>query len=138
LSRHLRDTTLEDHIGECTLKERTGGRFETTLSLLEAVRNGDQAACKVWGDSLEALTAAVVSFINIFDPEVIVLGGGVARAGDVLFKALTGRVSKAEWKPYGKPVPIIPAQLSGWAGTYGAAYAGLSADSGSKQRIFAQ
>ncbi|HEY3755673.1 MAG TPA: ROK family protein [Opitutaceae bacterium] len=128
--------SLEDRVGECTLKDRTGGRFKTTEALLEAVRNAEEIACIAWEDSLDALAAAVVSFINIFDPEMIVLGGGVARAGNILFEALSSRVKKIEWTPYGKHVPIVAAQLSGWAGAYGAAFAGLNAARGNTPSVF--
>lgn len=114
--------SLEDAIGECTLSARCGGRFSSTRQLVEAVAAGDAVALAVWGRSLDALAAGIVSFINVLDPEVVVIGGGIARAGDVLFGPLEDRVRAIEWQPGGSRVRLIPAAMGDLAGAYGAAW----------------
>jgi glucokinase len=112
---------LETLVGECTLAARSGGRFTSTADLVAAHRAGDAHATRVWLESVRALAFGVGSCINLFDPEVVVLGGGIARAGDDLFTPLTAELARIEWRPGGHAVPVVPAVLGEWAGALGAA-----------------
>src|SRR5436189_3341383 len=67
--------SIEDAIGEHNVKERSGGRFGSTRELVEDYRKGSPAAAKVWLGSVRALAAAITSYINMLDPEIIVIGG---------------------------------------------------------------
>lgn len=113
---------LEDAIGNVTLPARSGGRFHDTAALLEAIQAGDAEAESIWLQSVRALGAGIVSLINIIDPECVVLGGGVADAGEALFAPLRDYLDQHEWRPGGHAVPIVPAQLGGLAGALGALY----------------
>ena len=112
---------LECAIGNCTIRERTGGRFDTTHALIAAYREGDGFAAEVWLKSIRALACACASFVNILDPEAIILGGGIAQAGDALFEPLGAELAKIEWRPAGHAVRLLPAALGEWAGAIGAA-----------------
>jgi glucokinase len=112
---------IEELIGECSLAARTGGRFDTTRALLAAAETGDAAAAEVWARSIRALACAIVSYINVLDPEVVILGGGITEAGDRLWHPLAREMDLIEWRPAGHRVPIVRAELGGWAGAYGAA-----------------
>jgi len=112
---------LEVMIGDCTVAARTNGRFQNTAALVAAHRAGDTDATRVWLRSLRALGTALGSCINLFDPEVIVLGGGIAQAGDALFTPLASALDRVEWRPGGHRVPVVPATLGEWAGAIGAA-----------------
>lgn len=112
---------VEELVGECSLAARTGGRFQTTRALLDAAAGGDAAADAVWAASIRALACAVASCINVLDPEVVILGGGITEAGDRLWQPLEREMDEIEWRPAGHRVPIVRAELGGWAGTYGAA-----------------
>jgi glucokinase len=101
--------SLEDQFGNAT------------RALVECVRQGDAFAIEIWHRSIQALAAGIVSLINVLDPSVVVLGGGVARASDLLFEPLNAAVAKAEWRPFGTGVPIVPAALGEYAGAVGAA-----------------
>jgi glucokinase len=114
--------SLEDAIGNCTIKQRSGGRFTTTHDLIAAHVAGDAAATAVWLKSVKALAAGIASFTNILDPERAVIGGGIARAGKALFEPLEKTVREMEWKTAPKGIAIVPAQLGELAGAYGAAY----------------
>ena len=116
---------LEGFIGNYNIRERTGGRFDSTHALLGAMRIGDAFARECWMESIRALACAVASFINILDPEAVILGGGIAQAGDVLFDPLRAEVAKVEWRPTGASVPLFPAALGEWAGAIGAARVAL-------------
>ena len=112
---------LEELMGECSLDARTGGRFQTTRALLAAAEAGDTEAAAAWARSVRALACAIASYINILDPEVVILGGGITEAGDRLWQPLERELEHFEWRPGGYRVPIVRAELGGWAGTYGAA-----------------
>lgn len=113
--------SLEDAVGQCSLKERSGGRFTMTWRLLEARERGDELAIAVWQRSVRKLACGVASIINAVDPEVVVLGGGISEAGDDLLVPLREEMAKVEWRPGGRPVEIRLAKLGAWAGAYGAA-----------------
>ena len=123
---------LEYAIGNYSILERTGGRFDTTHELIAAYRDRDQLATEVWMKSIRALACACASFINILDPEAIIIGGGIAQAGDALFEPLRDELAKIEWRPAGHAVRIIPVALGEWAGAIGAARESLllSAETG--------
>jgi len=112
--------SLELAIGNATVGERSGGRFRSTHDLIAAVRGGDGQATRLWHDSLQALAAGVVSVINAFDPEVILIGGGIANAWDMIEPVLNRHLDIFEWRPGGYRVPILHASLGEWAGCYGA------------------
>ena len=117
--------SLEDAIGNATLASRCEGAFANTHQLVSAYAAGDEVATRVWMRSLRALAAAVVSLVNTIDPQTIVIGGGIAEAGENLFNPLKDLVSEREWQPAGARVEIVPAVLGSWAGAYGAVYNSL-------------
>jgi glucokinase len=121
--------SLEQTIGNATLAERSAGRFTSTRQLVAAHLNGDQKASDVWLRSIYNLAAGITSIINALDPEVIIIGGGIAQAGPALFDPLAGFMAKIEWRPQGHRVRIIPAALGDLAGTLGAAYYAMNYDS---------
>jgi glucokinase len=116
--------SLEVAMGNCTIHERSGGRFETTHDLIAAHQSGDAEATRVWLKSVKALACAIGSFTNVLDPGIAVIGGGIARAGAALFEPLERFVREVEWKT-GSDVKIVPAQLGEFAGAFGAAYRAL-------------
>src|SRR6185369_3734123 len=114
--------SLEQMIGNYNISERTGGRFTSTRLLVEAHLRGDAEATTIWLRSVHHLAAAVASFINAFDPEIVIVGGGIAQAGLVLFDPLREQLDRFEWRPMGHQVEVIPAALGEKAGAIGAAY----------------
>ncbi|MBL9174236.1 MAG: ROK family protein [Verrucomicrobiales bacterium] len=113
--------SLEDAMGNHNITARTGGRFATTHDLVRAYEAGDPFAASVWIRSVRALAAAIVSFGNVLDPEFVILGGGVARSGESLFRPLRSLLDEWEWRPGGHGLKLVPAELGEWAGAYGAA-----------------
>lgn len=113
--------SLEALIGNCTIEQRTHGRFKTTHDLIAAHKSGDAGASAIWMKSLRDLGCAVASFINVLDPEIVIIGGGISAAGDALFLPLEDFVRDVEWQPGGHKVPIAPARLGELAGAFGAA-----------------
>lgn len=113
--------SIEYFIGNYNIRERTDGQFPNTHELIKAYNAGDVTATRVWFKSLEALACSISSFINILDPEAVIIGGGVARAGKSLFEPLEKFLRPVEWKPGGHQVRIIPAELGEFAGALGSA-----------------
>jgi glucokinase len=113
--------SLEDVIGECTLLKRSGGRFASTEELVRAHLSGDEAASRVWLQSVKALAAGIVGLVNVLDPQIVILGGGISKAGAALLEPLLKWMDEWEWRPTGGQVRIVTASLGEWAGAYGAA-----------------
>src|SRR6266581_50719 len=119
--------SLEVAMGNCTIAQRSNGRFQTTHDLIAAHLSGDAGATAIWLKSVKGLAAAVCSFINILDPEAVIIGGGIARAGKALFEPLQQFLDPIEWRPVGQRAKVLPAQLGEYAGAIGAASNGLKA-----------
>ena len=112
---------LEDFVGDRTVARRSGGAYSSTCELVAAVDAGREDAADIWGRSVHALACGIVSIVNAFDPQVVVIGGGIASAGETLFEPLRAAVARVEWRPAGVGVPIVPARLGDLAGAVGAA-----------------
>ena len=81
--------SLEVAMGNQTIVERGEGRYATTLALLDAYAAGDEHATKVWLESVRQLAAGIASLINVLDPELVIIGGGIATgAQNLLFAPL--------------------------------------------------
>ena len=73
------------------------------------------------------LGAGIASFVNIFNPELIVIGGGFSRAGDLLFEPARRYVAERALSPARDEVRIVPALLGVEAGLIGAGLVGFEA-----------
>lgn len=114
--------SLEDAIGNCTVAQRSGGRFSSTADLVAAHRGGDADATRVWEESVMRLAAGIVSIVNAVDPARVILGGGIAsHAGDALLGPLHHWMNQYEWRPCDTGVEIVLAGLGDYAGAVGAA-----------------
>jgi glucokinase len=113
--------SLEDALGNHNIATRTGGRFATTHDLVHAVEAGDPFARQVWQRSVNTLAAAIASLANVLDPEIVIVGGGIARCGETLFSPLREFARCYEWQVSAAPLQIVPAQLGELAGAVGAA-----------------
>ena len=69
----------------------------------------------------------VVTCIHAFNPEVVVLGGGVAKAGDLLFDPVRATVKERVMPAFEGTYDILPAALEGESGAMGAVAAALEA-----------
>ncbi|MDZ4405234.1 ROK family protein [Prosthecobacter sp.] len=115
--------SLEDAIGNQTIAQRGEGRYATTHALLDAYAAGDEHAKKIWLTSVRHLAAAIASLINVLDPELIIIGGGIAvGAGDRLFDPLATFLDDFEWRPGRNQVRVVPASLGDSAGCLGAVF----------------
>jgi glucokinase len=82
------------------------------------VESGDPRAAAVWHDALDALAEGLVTALTLLDPRVLIVGGGLAEAGETLFAPLREAVRA---KVTFQHVPtIVPAALGDAAGCLGA------------------
>ena len=112
--------SLEWLVGQETLPERSSRRFQTYEQLLEAYRGGDVVATEVWLRSVKSLAAGIASLINVLDPEVVLLGGGISAAEEI-DAPLSEFLDAFEWRPTGHTVPVRSAELGTYGGAIGAA-----------------
>ena len=113
--------SLELAIGNCSVPKRSNNRFSHTGEMMAAIEKGDKEAEKIWLKSIEDLATAICSFSNILDPEAIIIGGGIANAGNKLFNPLRDFLDPILWKTDDYKLKLIPAELGDLAGAYGAA-----------------
>jgi glucokinase len=116
--------SLEVLIGNCTIEQRSQGRFKTTHELVQRYEQGDSQAKTIWLKSVKALACAINSYINILDPEAVIVGGGIARSGASLFEPLEEFLRQIEWQPGGHQARLLSAELGELAGAFGAAVYG--------------
>ena len=88
-----------------------------------AAKNGDAAAQKVVDTYIGYVADGIMSVINIFQPEKLVIGGGISKEGDYLLKPIIRYVDKAGYNKYMKKTKISIATLFNDAGIIGAALA---------------
>ncbi|MER5499368.1 ROK family protein [Streptomyces sp. NPDC002466] len=84
----------------------------------KAVESGDPAAEEVWRDAVDALAAGLVTALTLLDPSTLIIGGGLAEAGETLFTPL--RAAVEERVTFQKLPHIVPAALGDTAGCLGA------------------
>ena len=117
--------SLEDAVSNHSLEVRTDGLYTMTADLITDVKRGLPEANAVWNRTINDLAAGIVSLINVLDPEVVLIGGGIAEAGEILFQPLATALDRMEWRPAGHRVQIFRATLGDWAGAHGSAYHAL-------------
>ncbi len=89
----------------------------------ECAKQGDKAAIEVRDTYIKYVAEGTSNIINIFQPEMYVIGGGISREGDVILKPLTEFVRKNDYNKYMPETKISIAKLFGDAGIVGAAMA---------------
>ncbi|MDP8252783.1 MAG: ROK family protein [Candidatus Kaelpia aquatica] len=80
-------------------------------SIIEAVRAGDELAVSLVKEAGEELGVRIAYLIQIFNPEVVVIGGGIERAGSVLLDVIKKTVRDKTFEEIGNQVRIVPTQL---------------------------
>ncbi len=92
----------------------------TAADVYEAAKNGDEYALEVIKDTARFLGAGISNLVNIFNPEIVVICGGVTDAGDRLFTPLKSEVRRRAFRPAVEACRIVAGQLPGTAGVFGA------------------
>jgi len=97
----------------------------TAADVVQLAREGDVLAGEVWDDTVRYLGLGVAAIVTILAPERVVIGGGVAQAGDFLFEPLRRDVRRRVKLVAVESVPILPAALGPDVGILGAAAVAL-------------
>lgn len=127
---------LEDYIGNQEIAHDAMERYAkvgiskgledcTPAALAEAARHGDPTAVAHWELIGRMLATAMMNACWLLNPEAIIIGGGVARAGDLLFKPLREHLLSQLSGPFKNDLAILPAAFGHEAGIIGAAALGL-------------
>ncbi len=121
--------------------ERSGGKGILHLSkdglqrltseqVFEAAQKGDELALKVFNEMGRYLGLGLVTLVNLFNPEKIVIGGKVSRAWDYFIRSAREAVRQRAMKGQRETVQIVRAECGDDAGMLGAAYAALHRNNG--------
>ncbi len=89
--------------------------------LAEAARSGEAEALALFGEIGSWLGVGIGSLINIFNPEIVVIGGGVASSLDLAIDSVRRQVGEIAVDPRAKKTPIVLSELDNSAGLIGAA-----------------
>ena len=118
----IADRAREALSGDDTLMVRMAGGDPariTAATVYEAAKRGDDTALDVVRETSRFLGAGVANLLNIFNPDVVVIAGGVTQAGETLFAPLRREVRKRAFKPAVDACEIVPGILVA-AGVVGA------------------
>jgi glucokinase len=96
------------------------GREITGALVTELAHDGDKAAVEALALIGRNLGVGIASLLNIFNPDVVVVGGGVIAAGDLLLEPARGEVAARALPPLRDHARIVPAQFGVEAGMVGA------------------
>lgn len=129
---------LEEYVGNQQIAEMAHQAFEqageprsesncTPAELSRLARQGDAVALEIWDRVATKLASALMSCCWLLNPQAIIIGGGVAKAGELLFGPLTSHLYAQLSPPFKDHLMILPARFGNEAGMIGAA--ALSLDS---------
>lgn len=103
-----------------------GGGSVSALEVGRRAASGEAVAARVWRQALEALALALANYVTLLDPELVVIGGGMAGAGEERLFGPLGELLDQRLT-LGAPPPVVPARLGEDAGRCGAAIAAWQA-----------
>ena len=123
---------LEEYVGNHQIAQRAAEMYRdaghdvpvekcTPRDLEIAARDGDPVALAMWDRVGAEIGCALVNAIWILNPDAIVIGGGVAKAGDLLFEPIRRIVEKRTDPLFHENLRIVPAALGNEAGMIGCA-----------------
>ena len=113
----------EDYIrgGKSTkFREMANSNPITPYIVCEAAKAGDPVAKRIFTIMGEYIGIGMASVVNLLNPEKIIVGGGVADAGEILMTPLKETLKKRAMKIAGEAVEVVSAQLGNTAGVIGA------------------
>lgn len=98
----------------------TDGLHPTTKTLIEAVRQGDEMACELWNETCRFLALGLGNAITTLAPEIVIIGGGVAAANELLLDPLRESVPTYVSMIPPENINIVLASLGQDSGLFGA------------------
>jgi glucokinase len=98
----------------------------TAADVLALAAGGDQLAGQIARSAGRASGAAIAHVVNVLDPELVVLGGGLGLAGGLYRDSLQQEMIRSIWADAHRDLPLVNAQLGRDAGWIGAGLAALA------------
>ncbi|NCW45419.1 MAG: ROK family protein [Gemmatimonadaceae bacterium] len=102
----------------------------TAAVVYKAAGEGDALALEIVRDTARYLGAGLANLLNVFNPDVVVIAGGVTQAGEALFGPLRTEVRRRAFKSVSDRCQIVPGTLPGTAGVVGAVASFISQTTG--------
>lgn len=120
----IRDTALrfmQDRKSVITELASMNGEEISSRHVFEAMKLNDPVAVEVIGQTVDYMAIGLANTVHTFNPDRIVIGGGVSKAGDMLFPALRAKTEQFVMKPFRGTFDILSAGLKDDVGLIGAA-----------------
>jgi len=96
------------------------GKGITLERLSSLARKGNKKALRIWMDVGRKLGIALTGVVNLLNPDLIVIGGGVSKAGELILRPLRKEIKARAMKDQAKHVKLVRAKLGDDAGIIGA------------------
>ncbi len=119
-----KDGIIEDYVsgaGVSKIYKQLSGKQKSSLEIFKLAEKGDNNALQTWIEFGEHLAAAISWTTNLFDPELIVLGGSITAAADYFIPSLEKTFQKFVCSEPAEKTKIVLAKLGDHAGFIGAA-----------------
>ena len=114
---------LERYIGNRYILYRAKKVFGKNITLErldDLARKGNKKAISIWEDVGRKLAVALAGVVNLLNPDIIVIGGGVSNAGELIFRPLRKELKARAMRDQARHVKIVRAKLGDDAGIIGA------------------
>jgi glucokinase len=118
---------IRNYIEKLTTSGKKAPSKVSTEVIFEQARNGSEEANATIDETCEYLGSFLASMVNVFNPEAIVIGGGVSHAGDEFIDRIKQSIHERAMKPNLVGLKVVQAQLGNDAGVVGAIH--LAAES---------
>ena len=102
-------------------------QISDALHVEDLAHEGNEIAKKIYEDEGRYLGIAIANYINIFNPEFVILGGGMAKGWDLFEQTMRDEIKKRAFPMIADSAQILPAELGNDAGLLGAAKLALDA-----------
>jgi glucokinase len=123
---------LEDYVGNNEIAADARNVYEakgihktigecSPAALASAACNGDVIAIEIWDSIAQKLATTIMNCCWLLNPQAIIIGGGVAKAGDLLFVPLQRHLFSQLSGPFKDHLSLLPARFGAEAGMIGAA-----------------
>ena len=107
------------------LYEQVIGRDLEAKDIFDVAKEGDAFALDLVDYEADYIALGIGNLLNVLDPEIVVVGGGVSLAGDILFNKVKERLKRYAFPSTTENLKIVAASLGNDAGILGAAYLGM-------------
>ncbi len=127
---------LEEYLGNREVAGRAAELYKATnrsvteqectpVALSAAAKKGDPVALQVWDEFTSQLACGLANCVWLINPDTIVIGGGISKAGPLLFGPLKRKLSAQLHKTFKQKLKVLPAKFGNEAGILGSAAVAL-------------